>query len=335
MKHLYYILLLGIALLASCTSDDEVQLSRVPIYIGATVEGPQVATRAPYTLTAPSKINPLNAAVWMSTTTHSFPDSQLGKGDENAPSIAYHNTATITGSDKQLLNDQLFYPTSDIPVYFVGLYPQANWTARETYGVQGSVADYTFDGKTDVMYAPEVSNHYTTAPTYPVLNFRHLLTWLRFRVSADSQESADAWGKVTSIAVKSRNRLTLSFTTGHVEFNGDPVNMPAYTSADQVFTDQAVELYATPVEVAYVLAEPVTATTAGDEYTLVIKTEGRQEAAEVPINLRTKTNTDFEGSTAGHQFTITLKFANGDNIMTTVAVEAWDNGGSMIIEVTE
>lgn len=334
MKIKTIILTLGIALLASCTSHEEVQPSRVPIYVGATVEGQQQETRAPYTLTAPSKTSPLNAAVWMSTTQHSFPNSNLGKGDENAPRIAYHNTATFTGRDKQLLNDQLFYPSNDKMVYFVGLYPQTAWTARDASGVSGSLGDCTFDGKTDVMYAPEVFNRYTTAPTYPILAFRHLLTWLRFKVCADSQESADAWGKVTDIKIKSRNRLTMSFQTGSLSFNGDPVNMSAYTPEDQPFTGQAVELYTTPFEVAYVLAEPVTATNSNNEYTLVVSNEGRKDV-EVPINLKAKNNTDFTGSTAGHQFTITLKFANGDNIMTTVAVSPWENAGSMIIEVTE
>ncbi len=335
MKIKTIILILGIALLASCTSHDEVQPSRVPVYIGATVEGQQQETRAPYTLTAPSKTSPLSAAVWMSTTQHSFPGDQLGaNGNENAPSIAYHNTATFTGASKQLLNDQLFYPTSDIPVYFVGLYPQTAWTAGDASGLRGSLGYCTFDGKMDVMFAQEVSNHYSTAPTYPILAFRHLLTWLRFKVCADSQESADAWGKVTDIKIKSRNRLTMSFQTGSLSFNGDPVTMSAYTSEDQTFTSQAVELYTTPFEVAYVLAEPVTATNSGNEYTLVVSTEGRKDV-EVPINLKAKNNTDFVGNTAGHQFTITLKFANGDNIMTTVAVTPWENAGSMIIEVTE
>lgn len=337
MKLRTIILTLGIVLLASCTSQDDVLLSRVPIYIGATVEGQQAETRAPYTLTAPSKTNPLNAAVWMSTTQHSFPNSNLGKGDENAASIAYHNTATFTGTDKQLLNDQLFYPSDDKLVYFVGLYPQTGWEARATGSLTGGLADYTFDGKTDVMYAPEVSNRYTTAPTYPVLQFKHLLTWLRIKVCAENAATATAWGEVQSIKIKSRNRLTMSFESQIITFNGDLVDMPAYTLADLPFEGQNTELYTTPIEVAYALVEPVTAVAGDDhnEYTLIVKTENRSEPIEVPINLTAEDKSDFAGSTAGHQFTITLKFANGDNIMTTVAVSPWENAGSMIIEVTE
>lgn len=334
MKLKTIILTLGIALMTACTSHDEAPIARVPIYICAAVESQQASTRAPYSLTVPSATEPLVADVWMSTTSHSYPGAQVGAAEDAPTTIDYHNTATFTGDKKQLLNTQIYYPASAM-VYFVGLYPQGAWQVADDGGTRNA-ATCTFDGKTDVMCAAEVSNSLSTSATPPTLQFRHLLTWLRFKVSAENQDCIDAWGQLTDIAIESNNKVKVNLGTNYVTFSADVAEptLNAYTTADEPFTGKTVDLYTTPQEVAYVLAEPVAATNTDTEYTLFVSTVARKNVP-VKINLKAASGEDFVGYTSSHQFTISLRFSTGDNIMTTVEVEPWTNGGSIIQPVEE
>lgn len=340
MKNIYIYILL-ITLLVSCDASQDILNERVPIELGAEVQNMGASTRAPYSLTTPSISTPLSASVWMSTTSHEYANTTTAASLVNETAftdIHFHNSATFTGSTKQLLNTQMYYPSNKSQMYFVGLYPYSddgnadNDWALVTETV--NKAEYIFDGKTDVMFAPEVSNGIETSAKYPVLQFQHLLTWLRIQVYASTEENISTWGKITSIKLVSKDKVTVNLADNTATFSED-TQLPTYlTDTDTPCTGQAIELTTTPTEIAYVLCAPVTATTANDEYELILSTENRSDIS-VSVNLRAANNTNFYEYTAGHQFTVTLKFVEGDNILTTAQITPWSNGGYSTVSVGE
>lgn len=315
---------------AACSRGLETPREAQAIAVASSID--ETATKAAYALTTPNSDNPLAAAVWVSTTAHTFPGTQVGADNELATIIDYHNTATFTSSSRQLLNAQLYYPSTDVPVYLVGMYPSAGWTTSD-----GTSGLFSFDGSKDVMFAPEVSNHINTSANYPILRFRHLLTWLKINIAAENQETADVWGKLKSISLKSMDQVSILFETGAATFTESETAhvMPLrLVSDDSALTARSLVLPLSSEYMAYVLCAPVIATDSAEEYVLTINTVNRVNV-QVPLNLKAADGSDFSGSTAGHQFTISLKFVQGDNILTSAVVSEWQNGGSTLIPVDE
>lgn len=316
---------LCMAAFASCT-EKPASIEMRPIEIAASFSG-QPETRAAYRLDTPTTENPLKSEVWVSTTSHSYPGSQTPIS-ETATSIDYHNTATFTGASKQLLNTQMYYVAepNTTPVYLIGLYP-IGWTVSADAGS----ASCTFSGKEDVMYAPEVSNSLSTSSNYPVLQFGHLLTWLRIYVYADYETTATSWGDINSISVASTNVVSVDTDGDKKTFTYSAEStgsLSTYlTGTDTPFKGQSQEIGLTSKEVSYVLCAPVDATDEGSgEYTLTISTSGHNPVS-VPINLTASNGNEYIGNTAGHQFSVTLKFVRGDVIRTVATVTDWNSQG--------
>lgn len=107
------------------------------------------------------------------------------------------------------------------------------------------------------------------------------------------------------------------------------------TGGNTPYTGQSYRLTTSAVEQAYVLCAPVTATNSADEYTLIVTTANRS-SLEVPINLKASGDSgDFVGSTAGHEFIVTLEFGQGAVTTSVAAVTGWDNGGLASGDLTE
>jgi len=334
MMHSYhkYMLLLAAALLTACAEKGETTKAGTAIEVASNLASAD-GTKTPFDLSAPTSEKPLNAAVWLSTTSKEYHGTQTGGNDELATVIDYHNSANFTSGSKQLLSTQIYYPGNNEMVYMVGLYPLSVWSVNG----DGNVVDCAFDGSQDLMFAPEVSNDLDHSASHPTLQFGHLLTWLKFTISADNVESSEVWGNIKTVKIRTKDHVTVDLRDNSVAFSessSDLVMPVRLTSNDAAFENQSIPLANSPEYMAYVLCSPVDATNSDTEYVLTISTRSRQNI-RVAVNLLASDGTDFVGNTAGHQFTVNLKFVQGDNILTKAVVSEWQNGGSAVAIVEE
>lgn len=228
------------------------------------------------------------------------------------------------------------YPHAVNNVYMVGLYPMApsaDWTITDS----GSKANYTFNGSHDVMAADEVTTVRSdgTTGTYKTLNFHHLLTRLNLTVQAEDQPAKDAWGKVTSIKVKSpANDVTVTFKTADINppttaFGTTETIFPFYLAgSDNALTSLELPLESTtPTAQSY----SIVATKDGNavSYDLIVTTDNFTSGYEINVPLMTNANpaVAFDGDTRGLQFNITLTFSATD-IKAFATVKAWGDGGT-------
>lgn len=337
MKKAIIMILAASAVLASCQEKAGSPCGPKAITVCARILNDTGVTKAPYELEIPTSENPLTAAIWASTTSKSYPGTQTTEPGEDAEIIDYHNSTCFTSATKQLLDHQLFYPANKAPVYFVGFCPRS----ESGWAVEGvDVARYEFDGKTDVMFAEETSNSIEYSSMDLALNFRHVLTWLRFNVVAD-KEAIEAWGKVKKITIVGSKEIKINVSDNTCSFTKVNEEFPTYCTlkgvySDVEFTNQAIELTTSPQEVAYTLCAAVNAGAADgeNEYTVSIETEYRPNTT-VAINLKAAGGSNFSGLTEGRQFTVTLRFKLGDNITTSASVSEWKNGGIGVAPIEE
>ena len=373
----------------SCSKADSVQpLPDNAITVSAciaTAAPLDVSTKAddpvtPYTAyqnTTPSTTMPLYAAVWASSRSHRYQGAQRSSGSveyhENGY-VDYHNTTKFTSGAKQLLDYQLYYPDANAtgftdgtdtdttpasktalansPVYFIGLCPrsESGWTVESSEGYEYNLAKHTFDGKEDVMFAPEVSKNITQTDKNAKLTFNHMLTWLCIKMKAETEKDIETWGKVKSVKIGSKNHISINTVDGTATFTetSEGYKLPTYkvtdgkyTADEFAFTDNdGVDLTTTATELCYVLCAPVDASAADsqNEYTLTVEIGSLTgtTAKTVPINLKAEGGTNnFSGSTAGKQFSVVLTFKTGNNISTIAEVESWTNGGLALTTISE
>lgn len=317
------------------------------------------ATKTPYELATPNTDHPFDASVWASTTSCNYVElsgaAALG-GDANT--VGYHATVYFQDGESQLLRGDVQYPKNYATVYFIGLHPNAGWS-KAAAGSDNTSTAYTFTGKEDLMYAPQVSSE--LGGSRPLLHFFHLLTLIKVEVYAENNEVKASWGKLTSITLGNQQTTlgidlssvpdvsSLDFATRQgnvadkVSFSGATSSLSFYaTGTDNTLTTEypsGCELATEATEVAYVICQPVDAT-AGDvesrtnEYTLTLNTENRTSVA-VNVDLKTAADTWFTGSTMGREFTVTLKLMAGGYIAASASVTNWETGGYVNQEVTE
>lgn len=368
VNNLYIAISLVWAGMTACTNDApgmELSDKASRIYLSAAI-GQPVSSRAPYcptdeageTLDAPTSEHPLNVSVWASTTDGEYPDQDL---DGSNGTVAIHTEAHFQSNVPQLLGDAI-YPNVQgeeaKTVYFVGFHPQSNDEQSWTASNDNKSATFTFTGKEDVMFAPQISGTYgTDIADSPQFHFHHLLTWLRIEMVADKDETdiqkkeaiAEAWGKIKSLTINSRNQVTVNALGkadvtkdnigDNLTFGDNEIPLSFYqTGTDDVFP-QPDESYSIPTalkEVAYVLCAPVQGvyqhTVAGEdvlkpEYTLHIETEKR--TLDIPVDLKTKADDDesayFTQNTRGHQFVILLNFKMGNVISVSAEISLGAN----------
>ena len=353
-KSLLFMCVLAVAL-ASCsrgelpdepvtpTSPDPGKEDLVEIRLQSAVNPLEANTKTPF-IGDITGANPLTANVLKTTTNGGF---AVGSGiEQKSMTFKANETSTLLWGEKQ------YYPVDNSPVFLCGLHPAGfTWTT-------GATAAYTFDGKTDVMAAPEVETTKTQAqqeiPTYPVLAFKHLLTNLIVKAEVDltgdvtAADVQKAWGAITSIELakvqgdpaKRMNKVTVTlkdataatatafsldatYAVGFYKMSGK--NFPGTgVSEPFVFTDDAFT--STPIPdpaaaVAYSIIAPVIAAGTND-FTLLVKTANATSAGvEVPVKLLTT------GDTQGKYCIVTLKFKN-TTISATASVAAWADGGT-------
>ncbi len=333
------------------------------IYLSAGI-GNSESTRAPYyptdgsgtALTAPTLEHPLNVSVWASTTSGTYPDNKKNGTDGT---VAIHTDAHFQSGDPQLLGEAI-YPKAQgqdgnaKTVYFVGLHPFSDsWTATN----DNKDAQFTFTGKEDVMFAPQISGTYGTAfEQSPQFHFYHLLTWLRISMVAylgedeensttltendkklKREEVSNAWGNITELTLKNqKNIITISNLgeatsgnyTSYVTFAPESSDVPCslyHAGTDDVFP--GTNGYAIPVnktDAAYVMCAPIVSAKQDalgnpvPEYILHIKTEHRE--MDIPLDLKGNDGAFFAENTMGKVFNILLRFKMGDVISVSTEI---------------
>lgn len=338
MKRFYIFTISIIYFITGCSS---IQLNVVDeksnVYIAARTEKP-AETKAPYVVTNPKDAT-LTALIFASTDNTSYPNNDLD-GTQAGGAIAKHVVAEFQNSEQQLINGIYYnqnYQTQT--AYFTSVYPDTGWSMNS----EGQVVTRGFEGKTDLMFAPTTEGKYGNNPR-PTLNFHHLLTYLKIQIGVESESARDAWGRITSMTINSRNSISINIIDQSVSFSpNEPLDFDFYDPADDtpfVSTDKPYTLQTTlDTDAAYILCSPVEATIHDQydatkrtaEYTIVLSTEQRINII-LDIDLKTKDgNTDdafFSGNTAGRLFTIGLNFKMGNNIAISTSITDWKTGGT-------
>lgn len=259
----------------------------------------------------------------------------------------FDGTMTFNGSGAVGFNTtKQNYPSDGSAVYVCGLYPSTGWTAVSA----ASTADYTLDGKTDVMVAAEVETRKTdaqgSAPSYKTLSFTHLLTNLIIKAKVDATAGAPAaskiqelWGDITGISLQKaggivpKNKVTVSLKEGSAAtvsaFSGTTAvgfyKASGTAFASYAFEDDAFEALAVPateVAVAYSLIAPIVAKGGENaDFELLVKTAVNTTGITVPLSL------SVAGDTQGKYCEITLTFkATEISVKSTIA--NWTAGGN-------
>jgi hypothetical protein len=359
---------------------DTVQVG-APIYVAASVGG-STMTKAPYMpmdnqghmVETPSPEHPLKTDVWGSTDpyifTEEFYDQEKTRpwdGSDESGKVAIHTDATFQSGDPQLLRAAIYNKNTKPTVYFVAFSPISQGAEKWVASEDGKSASFVFSGNDDVMFAPQVQGTYATDYSKsPVLSYRHLLTWLRVEMQAESKEVSDSWGAIKSMTIRSNSNVKIDLqkeaynndgtynfenvvfseetdlnfykTIEEESYDGAQVTMKKKFT-DEVFTDIKVP-YLKKEELAYVLCAPVVGTDKkvvdgeeidAEEYVITISTDKRNVA--IPVDLRHMVSgvvQPFLGSTRCMQFTLSLNFKMGNTIYLTSSVQDWKVGGLVV-----
>lgn len=360
MKKVTHITLGLLFLLTSCEKKPEISLEGQPIYLSAVLPTAS-QTKVPYEASAPTTSDPLDVAVWASTTENVFKNDGKNGSEADDHIVAIHTEGHFQSGEPQLLAKAVYPPpregaqgsyTAD-PVYFVAMHPQNAWETTD-----GTKATYTFKGCEDVMFAPQVSGAYDLqdqsqiVTSTPQLEFEHLLTrftvkmGIELETGEDLLDVIDAWGDITELKIQSYNsagymenlnKVSVDLSKGDgfsydndVTFTGmRDASMDFYIlGTDETFPKNSRYQLTDQIDsVAYVMCAPVTATTAGHEYVITVTTENRGPQ-ELMLDLeKTGVSDAGTGSTRGNHYVVTLKFKRGRTIATVANVTEWKNGG--------
>ena len=368
MRRYLYIFCGLLTLLASCQKSGYDMSQGQPIYLSVSLDSDPL-TKTPFEGDAPTTSNPLNVAVWASTTAKSYVNNGWDGSAAVEHKVAIHTQGRFQSGAPQLLSQAIYPPprqgasgsyTAD-PVYFVAMHPQDSWSTTN-----GAQASFTFKGCEDVMFAPEVFGAYDTKEQTqvvndsPVLAFEHLLTRITVKMGIvlaegeNLQDVQEAWGKITDLKIQTYhmdgyginlNKVTIDLSQGadfsydtDLAFSGQQdSSMDFYTlGTDNKFPSENGYLLTEKIDsVAYVMCAPVIATAEDHEYVIIVETENRG-VQELKLDLqKTATSADGTGSTRGNHFLATLKFKKGRAIAMEAIVTEWKNGGFGIGDIED
>lgn len=323
--------LMAVAMLASCSEDaSDMNVTGGQPEIKLASQALDVTTKAPFEGTIGSG-NPLRAFVPASSTPGDYTMPYDGThgymqfADNGTTAVGFvSSTDWSTPASKQYPADENEY------VYLCGLYPYDVWSAPTT------TATATIDGKTDLMAAEEVKTNkkdVQTGGTPKTLQFKHLLTRLNLEIAAENQDAKDAWGNVTSLKLtkvlnnQPANQAKATLADGTAIFSGT-ADTPCYTDGDGAITNLELPITSADPAKAYVLCQPVDASTGTGHYTLAVTTTEYTDSYEIPLTLNY--DQGFQGektSTTGQAFTVTLTF-KATTIQAKAEVTPWEEAGS-------
>ncbi|WP_455591750.1 hypothetical protein [Bacteroides sp.] len=325
MKRNLLFLCSALTLLAGCSQNDvtnetigagdEIRATARALSMSAET---QAGTRTAYTATHAKGMQ----ALVLSTQTKDDYTTQYAKGsmtfdgtDAENTSVQY-STTDFTGNSK--------LPADKSSLYLCALYPYSN----TAWSSVGTTASYTFDGRQDVMAAPQkeiakggTGDGSAAAAGTASFAFKHLLTKIDIKVKADLTEAIAAWGVVKSITVSKvlgpgfKNVAVVTLADGTAEttsstaFTGTESSWKTYTAfsgstPDTEFVNQSQALTTTATDAATTMMAPFTATNAASdlELTVVTKTTtGSDYTSKIGVKIPA-------GDTQGNAYTVTLNF---------------------------
>lgn len=340
--------LLAVATLASCTQTELMTTDneKVEVKLTSTVADIEVGTRTPV-----AGVSSLVTNVLLSKVT----------GDYYTPAnLLYNGIMTFTnGTTSTSFDTPQYYPADGSTVYLCGLYPSTSWVMST---VAATTANYTFDGKTDVMAAAEkssVKSDGQAGGTPKQLEFNHLLTNVIVKAVVDTDggkvpaaKVQEVWGNIKTIVLSEaggsatlKSKVTVGLKAGTAPTasafaTGTATNFykasgaaAPYTYTDNLFSSASIAIPTTEAAIAYSMVAPIVVDGGAgkNEFKLKITTDKQSTAKELSIDL-TKDSGVTTDDMQGRQCVITLKF-KATEIKATASVNVWDNGGTSSVPV--
>lgn len=204
--------LLALITMASCTQNDIDQKisedAQSEIKLSTSV-GSVAQTRTSYDLAAPTAVASFEAAVLVSKLANVYSTANLLNAA--ASKVIFTDATTPTGFNDGTNPASVYYPADGTNVYLLGLYPYGKAVTTTPaagewlIGGAGTNAQFTFTGKEDVMYAPEIKSDKAQAKTATnyadtKLTFQHLLTKLIVKAKGDGAAKT-AFGEIKDITL--------------------------------------------------------------------------------------------------------------------------------------
>lgn len=334
-QYLLYIPFLSCIFSACSKSEDPFSNGMVKdISLSAVVNEVKIITRSSddgaYTGTVPSVGNALDAAVWFSLNSGSFPSTLPdGASEEERTLFAETNipvhgeinfqsgTATFPKGENEEHKPK--YPTNDRPVYCVGFYPKTGW---DTVGDNASKATHAITGLEDLMFAPEITGRWNQH--FSTQRYRHLLTWLKICICTTTPEAGNYWGKLKNITLKELpNALTIDLTKPEGNsFSLDSTVSPSDTKADLVIPinqGNGIDMSLVSKEVASVFCYP------SSTYTLSIECEnGSTINKTITLETLDDGNAHLLSYPAGLQYVLILYFHPYNVVDGVCTLNAWN-----------
>ena len=337
-------------LLAACASDitdatgqdAQGQDSRISVAMG--LRSLEVATRATETVTAqsfagrePTEENPFHPWVWFTRT----------QGDYSDEAAKWHNKVKFTSATLTFPDTDVEYDTANPGnyTYCIGLYPTDNglwgientssWTDEQLAALEGSCLAADISGQQDLMFAAEEKGSINDKFKSTILGendaadnrlqFHHLLTWLKIRVTAGEQGAGESWGKVKLLEVKTQQHVRMDLGTGKIFEQGpatDSYQVKAFapdpTDVDNPQQYKDLEP-ATPEDpqIASVLVVPAT------EYEITYQTEQMLSPAKTTVQLKDINGGDITlaDDARNKVFVITLSFFSLNKVEASCTLE--------------
>ena len=361
-KELY---ILGVAaFLAACTDEVETGITDVRrddarIQVAMGFAPMDVTTRAtvtaePFAGREPTEANPFYPMVWFSETQGVYNDTD----DKHRNKVKF-TSSTLTFPDTDIEYDEGNTgeggtKDKDKQIYCIGLYPTntglwgtENTTEWDTAGwseedrPQGTILYADIQGQEDLMFASEVSGSINDkfnsgSDSGKLLQFHHLLTWLKIRVNAAEQGAGDAWGKLKLVQVKSKKRCRVDLGRGEIfekTLDSDEYRQIQAFAPDEAsgYKDLEPDEPESP-QVSSVLVVPE------KEYELTYQTEAMSSPATVTVSLTGANDKSLESADDARNsvFVITLSFYQRNKVEATCALEAMTDepqalyGGEMV-----
>lgn len=248
---------IALFMLAACNNDTDELPVEIPISMNAQMVTDVDATRALSTNeirgALPSKEYPLEALLCFSTTSKVYDAEPTPVVPTYLPC---HTTINYTSGTKTypapIGENDIKYPIDNTKVYCIGLHPNTGWTFEDDN--PSCCASYTLDGRSDIMFAPEINGSMYTP--FGTQTYTHLQTWVKLNVCATYPEAIEAWGKIKSIKLKgynnikidldtefnNRTELKTALSTGKIAFGGELTLEPVVESDDVYLKTQLKEL---------------------------------------------------------------------------------------------
>lgn len=273
-----------------------------------------------YTATSPSADHPLHSDVWFSTTAGTYPGAGGVSADRSTmdvhSSIRFESGAFTFPQEYQ--SHLLQYPAGDNTVYCVGFWPKDTWEVNGDGTKACFKSAVNVDGETDFMFAPQISGSKTSP--FDIQNYKHIQTWIKVRVRAQTADAPITWGNIKSISIDSKGKPTVDLQSGEVTFSDDPddaVQILAFSSDEgQSFSTESVEL-------GSVFVSPMTGTDANPATLKFHITTDEWEDKEVDVELLDNQGSKVIDTTEGKLYVVTLSFKTLSTIDASATLTSW------------